>query len=104
MKNSSRSRLLLLELVFDLVIFGVCAAVCVAILVSARSMSRTSSELTDAVYLAQTAAEEWRATGAFSPPSGGYELQSADQDGGLVITVLKDGRTVYTLTVGGDAS
>ena len=59
MNNRSRARLLLVELILDLVIFALCAAVCVALLVRARSMSRESTELTQAVYLAQTAAETW---------------------------------------------
>ena len=57
MNDRSRARLLLVELILDLVIFALCAAVCVALLVRARSMSRESTELTQAVYLAQTAAE-----------------------------------------------
>lgn len=53
-----RSSLLLTELVLDLLIFAVCTAVCAALLVRAWSVERESTRLTDAVYIAQTAAEE----------------------------------------------
>lgn len=61
MRSAPRSRLLLIELFCDLVIFALCAAVCVALLAQARSMSRESTRLTQAVYIAQDAAERWRA-------------------------------------------
>lgn len=61
MKTVPKSRLLLLELVADLFIFALCAAVCVALLVQARSMSDESTRLTQAVYIAQDAAERLRA-------------------------------------------
>ena len=61
MKTVPKSRLLLLELVADLFIFVLCAAVCVALLVQARSMSDESTKLTQAVYIAQDAAERLRA-------------------------------------------
>ena len=61
MKTVPKSRLLLLELVADLFIFALCAAVCAALLVSAKSMSAESTRLTQAVYIAQDAAERLRA-------------------------------------------
>ena len=61
MKTVPKSRLLLLELVADLFIFALCAALCVALLVQARSMSDESTRLTQAVYIAQDAAERLRA-------------------------------------------
>ncbi len=63
MNDTPRSRLLLLELVCDLILFVLCAVVCVALLVQARGMSRRSTELTQAVYLAQEAAEQFQSTG-----------------------------------------
>lgn len=99
MKNSSRSRLLLLELLFDLVIFALCAAVCVAILATARSMSRESRELTDAVYLAQSAAESGQAE---HYEQDGYEVSITAAGAGVrTIQVSKDGRDIYTLDAGG---
>lgn len=91
MKTTPRSRLLLLELLLDLVIFVVCAAVCVALLTRAHLMSRESRELTQGVYLAQDYAE-----GGVGDVPDGYAVTG---DGG-VITVTKDGRTVYTLETG----
>ena len=61
MRTPPRSRLFLLELVCDLVIFALCAAVCVALLLQAKSMSAESTRLTQAVYIAQDAAERLRA-------------------------------------------
>lgn len=61
MRTVPKSRLLLLELVADLFIFALCAVVCVALLVQARSMSAESTQLTQAVYIAQDAAERLRA-------------------------------------------
>ena len=61
MRTPPRSRLFLLELVCDFVIFALCAAVCVALLARARAMSRESAQLTQAVYIAQDAAERIRA-------------------------------------------
>lgn len=102
MNHSSRSRLLLLELLFDLVIFALCAAVCVAILVSARSMSRESRELTDAVYLAQSAAD---AGTSERYEQDGYTVSiartaAADEPNIRRIEIAKDGRVIYTLDVG----
>lgn len=61
MRSVPKSRLLLLELVVDLFIFALCAVVCVALLVQAKSMSAESTQLTQAVYIAQDAAERLRA-------------------------------------------
>ncbi|NCB64161.1 MAG: hypothetical protein EOM52_11270 [Clostridia bacterium] len=104
MKSTPRSRLLLVELICDLLIFAVCASICVAVLVTARSMSRESADLTAAVYAAESAAETWRANGAVPAQLGDCSIRSApaDESGALVITVLKDDRVLYTLTVGGD--
>lgn len=61
MKNAvNRSSLFITELVIDLFIFAVCAAVCVGLLLKAFSMSRQSTELTQEVYIAQSAAERFR--------------------------------------------
>lgn len=83
MNNRSRARLLLVELILDLVIFALCAAVCVALLVRARSMSRESTELTQAVYLAQTAAETWRSHGDGADRTvDGYQVRHTRTGGG----------------------
>lgn len=101
-KSTDRSSLFLMELVIDLFLFVLCAAVCVVLLVHARSMSGESTRLTQAVYLAQSAAEEWKATGetpvwrggAGDGLSGSFELR----DGALYITILQeDGTPIYSL-------
>ena len=79
MRTPPRSRLFLLELVCDLVIFALCAAVCVALLVQARSMSRESTQLTQAGYIAQDAAERIR--------SGREVYSGYTADGAPVTTV-----------------
>lgn len=61
MRTTPRSRLLLIELICDFIIFSLCAVVCVTLLSQARIMSRESSQLTEAVYIAQDAAERYRA-------------------------------------------
>lgn len=110
-KSTDRSSLFLVELVIDLLLFALCAAVCVALLVRARGMSAESADLTQAVYLAQSAVEEWRSLDPDSRPSpgdviettdGGYEVSLTEGRGapGLRecgVAVSKDGRTVYTL-------
>lgn len=58
-----KANLFLIELVCNLLIFALCAAVCVGLLVHARRISQESTRLTQAVYLAQSIAEEWKATG-----------------------------------------
>ena len=105
MKENRRSALFLTELVFDLLIFVLCAAVCAALLVKARGMSRDSRLLTDAVALAETAAETLRGAGAGSGTLEGDDGLSADyvcaSSAGIVtarITVRSGEREVYTLT------
>lgn len=98
MKTTPRSRLLLVELVCDLVIFALCAVVCVTLLVKARSMSQESTELTRAVYLAQEAVE----TGFEGATEDGYwvsiaETTCADCPNYRLYTISKDGLTIYEL-------
>lgn len=94
MNDAPRSRLLLLELVCDLVLFVLCAVVCVALLVQARGMSRRSTELTQAVYLAQEAAE----SGASETyAADGYEIRVTHTAGQVAYEVLRDGRSLYVL-------
>lgn len=99
-RTNQRSTLFLVELITSVTLFTVCAAVCTALLVHARSLSRESDRLTQAVYLAQSAAEEWRATG--SVPGGetaDTELTCAAQETGGTLTVaVYDGdELVYQL-------
>lgn len=56
-----RSSLFLTELVLSLLIFIVCAVVSVSLLVVSYSTSRQSTDLTQAVFLAESMAEDWKA-------------------------------------------
>ena len=127
MKTVPKSRLLLLELVADLFIFVLCASVCVALLVQARSMSDESTKLTQAVYIAQDAAERLRAgettyDGYFAdgrPDASGldpllkstlpdYRVTYREEGDSVEIGVCPysdpEGTPVYTLTVWKEAA
>lgn len=99
--TQQRSSLFLLELIINLFLFVICAAVCVGILLYARGLSTESRDLTNAVYMAQSAAEEWKATGtqpAWRTPeenglSGGFENNGDTLD----ISIYKQGKLIYSL-------
>ena len=74
-ESGSRFSLFLMELVIDLFLFVLCAAVCVGLLLHARSMSLESTQLTQAVYLAQSAAEALRNGGGLPEVPEGYRCQ-----------------------------
>lgn len=103
MNGPKRANLFLIELLFNLFIFALCAAVCVGLLVHARRMSLESTRLTQAVYLAQSTAEALRAgQSAPSAPSGYEVTPSLTAGDGLVsgeIAVSYQGQAVYTLAV-----
>lgn len=86
-----RSTLVLTELIVDLCLFAVCAAVCVALLVHARGMSLESTRLTQAVYLAQSAAELWRAGDV-----DGETMSAGSQtdENGLTVSMTSSGNTL----------
>lgn len=100
-KAEHRASLFLLELVADLALFTVCAAVCVGLLLRARGMSEESRELTDAVYAAQSIAEEWRATGMrptwSAPDEHGFAAGFSGDGEVLNIAITKDGRQIFAL-------
>lgn len=96
-----RTNLFLIELVFNLFIFALCAAVCVGLLLHARRISQESEQLNQAVSLAQSAAEALRSGQSLPEAPEGYEITSLlSQEEGLVnaeILILCQGETVYTL-------
>ena len=97
-----RENLFLIELVGCLLLFALCAAVCTGLLFRAHAMSRESTELTDAVYLAQSAAETWKAGQAPAGDWGDYrvtcEVGAEDASPRTCdITVWLDGVAVYKL-------
>lgn len=100
MKPPFRSNLLLVELLANLVIFALCALVCVTFLVKARAMSSQSTDLTNAVYLAQTAAETWKAGGQPAREQDGYEIALTPVEGAprtCDVAVYRAGGLIYTL-------
>lgn len=99
-----RLNLFLIELVFCIVLFTVCAAVCIGLTVHAKQMSEQSERLTTAVQLAQQTAERWRAGEALPEErtADGYEVRLTETDSALPlrscdIVVLLDGETIYAL-------
>lgn len=109
-----RTNLFLLELVLDLLLFTVCATVCVGLVLHAKGMSRDSRALTEAVYIAQDAAERYRAgmevssyyTAAGTPQTDNdaadYRVEfTAGEDSADIAVYPVDGAEtpVYTLTV-----
>lgn len=84
MNSSNRSGLFLMELILNLFIFAVCAVVCVVLLLTAHNMSVESSRLTQAVYLAQSAAEGCR--------TGACPQQLLGRQGELTVTNRELGR------------
>ena len=103
MKNPvRRENLFLIELVGCLLLFALCAAVCTGLLFRAHGMSRESTELTDAVYIAQSAAETWKAGQAPAGDWGDYRVtcEAGAEDASprtCDITVWLDGVAVYKL-------
>lgn len=96
-----KANLFLIELVCNLLIFALCAAVCVGLLVHARRLSRESTQLTQAVYLAQSIAEEWKATGEEparrSKDESGLSIVCSTQGNELDISIYEDDVRIYTL-------
>ena len=102
MNTTNRFRLLLLELLGSFTILILCALVCLSFLAKAHQMSGESTDLTKAVYLAQTAAETWKAGGQPVTEAGGYTvaITPVSESQGLrvcQISVLKQDRVVFTL-------
>ena len=101
MRGRTGGRVRLLELILDLCVFAVCAVVCVLLLVRAQGISAGSQRLTRAVYLAQSAAETWKAAGeipgAGAPDGEGYAVEIEEGDGEADVTVTWNGETVYAI-------
>lgn len=95
----------LLELIFMVLIFSLCAAVCMSLLAGAWNLSRSSERLTQAVHLAERAAARLQAG---LPYEGGKEgaytviLERTAAEPGLtdaLIAVNYEEEVLYTLTV-----
>ncbi len=102
MNTMNRFRLLLLELLGSFTILILCALVCLSFLAKAHQMSRESTDLTRAVYLAQSAAESWKAGGQPVTQADGYTvtITPMSESQGLTvcqISVWKQDRVIFTL-------
>ena len=62
-RNQSKSQLFMMEFLVVLLLFAVCAAICISAFVRADHISRDSVQLNRALTLAQSVAEEIKATG-----------------------------------------
>lgn len=101
-KAEHRSSLFLLELIFNLFLFVICAAVCVGLLLHARSLSVESRDLTNAVYLAQSVAERWRGgvpPEESGPSADGLQVKASVVDGEdtFNVSIYKGERLIYSL-------
>lgn len=93
--NSKGSSLFLIELAFVVLIFSVCAAVCIGVFAQAQTMSRESDNLSKSVLVAETLAENYKASGGDLSLLGGTD----NGDGGVII--LYD--NTWSPTTGGRA-
>ena len=62
MRTHSKTPLFLMELIIMLLVFSISAAICLKVFTGARKIADESRRLDAAVMMAQTAAENWKAT------------------------------------------
>ncbi|MBP1737218.1 MAG: hypothetical protein H6Q60_1099 [Oscillospiraceae bacterium] len=97
-----QSPLFLTELIFSLVIFSLCAAVCVSLIVRAQTISTDSRQLSQALMLAETVAEEFKAEQPLTESRDGYQVSTQQRTehgvAYLDITVSLQDEPVYQLT------
>ncbi len=99
--STSRTNLVLLELIFNLFLFLICAVVCVSLTFYAKDISEQSTRLTRAVYAAQTAAETYK-NGQTMPTSYteeeyGLNVEIIELDDTATINVSYKGELVYSI-------
>ena len=63
MNQRSRSTLFLIEQLIVVAVFAICAAACVSILTSAYLTARESKDIVNAISVAESGAESYKATG-----------------------------------------
>ncbi|MCL2754500.1 MAG: type II secretion system GspH family protein [Oscillospiraceae bacterium] len=88
--NKPAPNLLFLELIIVIAVFSFAAAICVSMFVQARSDSAQSRDLTNAVIMAQNAAEIFKA-------GGGQTLQEFNENG-LAMQIQESGHAANTPT------
>jgi len=94
--------LLFVELIVVILFFSLAAAACVSLFAQAYTDSRYSEDLTNAVIMAQNAAEYFKATGEELPDVQDGELTMQLRLEGnttALISVLKEEEVVYEITV-----
>ena len=91
MKTKNKSSLFLMELIVAIFFFAASAAVCISIFVGAHKTSSRSVDLSQAVFLAQSAAETVKAS-----PEGWQRLEYLPPagEGQAVVEYDKDGRPI----------
>ena len=62
-KNNTKSELFLMEFIVAILFFSICTAVCISAFVKADNISKESKLINGAMILAQSTAEEIKATG-----------------------------------------
>lgn len=107
--SSPRSHLFLTELILNIFIFIVCASICTALFLHAQHLEQKSRILTDAVYLAETAAEQYRSGQSVSETNttengvsyciSTQEIPAKKGISAAEVSILCDGNVVYSLTV-----
>lgn len=104
-----RSSLFLLELLAMILVFSLCAALCVRMIGASWAIANESSRLTEAVYLAESAAARLQSAAAAEglplpalPEGYRMSTEEIEREGALRverITVMFGGETIYTLDV-----
>jgi hypothetical protein len=92
--------LLFVELIIVIGFFSVAAAACVTMFGQAYKDSNDSRDLTNAVIMAQNAAEIYKATGELSAASGdGLWQRYVVADSEVHFLIYKDADVIYEITV-----
>ena len=98
-----KSNLFFFEVILDIFIFMLCSVVCISMLSKAARISDRSSRLTDAIFLAQSAAERFKSgeyVGSVSYENDGYLVDvHVNEKPALYadISVSLDGKTIFSL-------
>ncbi len=129
MNRKNRSGVMMMEMIVAVFFFLLCAAVCIQAFVKADLLSKRASDLNQSVLIAQSTAEIWKAEGEAGLSSRSYNQKkdspvqtytmmfdkrgnTSDQSHAVYygelrvisgleaeVTVSKDGKMLYSLTV-----
>ena len=89
-KGGSSSGLFLMEMIVVVFFFVVCASQCILAFATSEKMSRQGRDLNQAVTMAESIAEVWKAEGVdgLTKRLGFSQENSGELEGGLAITFL----------------